>query len=468
MFNPEIYEARRFALMRRLPDGVLLFPGNQESPINFRANAYPFAQDSSFNYFFGLREPNLTGVIDGDAGEAWIFGDGCTLNDVIWRGPEPSLYDRAACAAVTLIRPNAALKPLLQKAIAQGRHLHYLPPYRADTMLQLMGLTDRPAVSLQEGSSVPLRRAVIALREVKGGEEIAEMDAAAAVAAEMHFVAMRTARPGVFEREIVGEMEAVVRRRDLRLPYSIIFSKRGEVLHNPHHHLRLNAKDIVINDAGATSSLGYASDVTRTLPIGGHFSPRQRSVYQTVLDAQLAGIAALRPGIPFADVHRLAARTLVDGLKDLGLFRGDSADVVETGAYALAFQCGLGHQIGLDVHDMESLGEDLVGYDEQFQRSPIFGLSNLRLGKRLCAGMAVTVEPGIYFIPQQIERWAADRKFSSFINYERFRSFTDFGGVRIEDDFLITEHGSRRLGPTIPKGVEEVEAAMTTADSSAD
>ncbi|MDR3511800.1 MAG: aminopeptidase P family protein [Caulobacteraceae bacterium] len=460
MFDPQVYADRRARLRGRLDRGLVLLPGARPSPMNFAANAYPFVQDSSFSYLFGLIEPDLVGLVDLDSGQDVLFGDDIGLDAVIWHGPTSTLAERAARARIDKTRTLADLAPALDAARRQGRPVHYLPPYRGEAVLQLAELLDRPPAAVRAGASEALARAVLALREIKGPEEIAEMERACAVAGEMHRAAMAVARPGVFEREVVGEMEAVARRLDWQCAYASIFSKRGEVLHNPHHHLRLEAGDLVVNDSGVSSGLGYASDITRTLPIGGRFTQRQRPVYEAVLSAQRAAIAAIAPGVRYLDVHRLAARVLVEHLAGLGLFRGDPAEVVETGAYAIAFQCGLGHQIGLDVHDMESFGEDLVGYDGQVGRSPLFGLSSLRLAKPLAAGMTVTVEPGVYFIPQQIERWAAEGRFARLIDYDRFRACADFGGVRIEDDVLVTATGARILGPPIPKSVEEVEAAM--------
>jgi Xaa-Pro aminopeptidase/Xaa-Pro dipeptidase len=460
MFEAEVYVNRRTALRRSFETGVLLFLGNLESPINFAANSYPFRQDSTFSYFFGLATAGLAAAIDVETGSATLFGDDLTLDDLIWHGETAPLGDRAAQAGVERVDRLAALKAFLDNAIRGGKPVHYLPPYRSETLVQLSAILDRRLDEIRAGASHALAAAIIALRERKEPREIAEMEAALQVTAQMHLTAMRASRPGVYERDVVGQMEGIVRRQDWQLAYPTIFSKRGEVLHNLHHHLQLEAGDLVVNDSGANSALGYASDITRTLPVGGRFTSRQRDVYDTVLKAQHVAIEAIRPGVPFVDLHKMAALTLVEGLKNLGLFKGEAGAVVESGAYAIAFQCGLGHQIGLDVHDMESFGEDLVGYDEEVARSPLFGLKNLRLGKRLVAGMTVTIEPGVYFIPQQIDQWAAEGRFADHIDYDRFRAYSDFGGIRIEDDVLVTETAARVLGPSIPKTASDLEAAM--------
>lgn len=460
MFSADIYLQRRARLQAAGLSGLLLFPGNVDAPMNYRDNIYPFVQDSSFRYFFGLNEPGLAGVIDADSGEVTLFGREPDVADVVWTGPQPGLAERATGAGVNRSRPYAELAAILREARGAGRTIHYLAPYRGETLIELGRLLAVPPDEVGAGVSVPLTRAVVSLREIKGAEEIAEMERALTVTRAMHLAAMRAAQPGVAERAVVGEMEGIVRRHDWQLAYPSIFSRRGEVLHNHRHDQLLQAGDLVVNDSGAASDTGYASDITRTLPVGGKFTPRQRELYDTVLAMQLAAIAAIRPGVRYLDVHKLAARVMVEGMTALGFFQGDADAIVESGAYAIAFPHGLGHQIGLDVHDMEGLGEDMVGYGEGVERSALFGLGYLRLGKVLKAGMVLTVEPGIYFIPALIDAWQAEGRHSQYIRYETFRQYRDFGGIRIEDDVLVTEQGSRVLGAPIPKTADEVEAAM--------
>jgi Xaa-Pro aminopeptidase/Xaa-Pro dipeptidase len=315
--------------------------------------------------------------------------------------------------------------------------------------------------AVKSHASVPLIRAIVAQREIKAPEEIAEMEAALLVTADMHAIATRLARPGEIEHLVSGAVEGVARAADLNLAYPVILSARGEVLHNDRHDKRLEAGDLIVHDSGAASRLGYASDITRTLPMGGRFGARQRACYDLVLKAQLAAIDACRPGIPYLSVHKLAARVLVEGMIVEGVFRGDPDEIVESGAYALCFQTGVGHQIGLDVHDMEALGEDYVGYDGTVKRSELFCLRNLRMAKTLHPGMVVTVEPGLYFTPALIDRWESEDRHRGLIDYARVRDFLPVHGIRIEDDVLITASGHRVLGPGIPKAAGEMEAALT-------
>jgi Xaa-Pro aminopeptidase len=459
MFEPRVYAQRRDSLRRALDDGLVVLAGAGEAAMNYRDNPYPFVQDGSFAYLFGLLQPDLVGVIDIDSGEDALFGTDIDLESLVWHGHQPSLAERAARAGVVRTGSPAELAARVAEAVRLGRTVHYPPPYRGETVLTLAALLGRPAGAVEAGASLPLIRALVALREVKGAEEVAEMEAALAVTAEMHAAAMAASRPGVYEREVVAEIERVVRRLDQQLAYPVIFSRSGEILHNHDHSQRLEPGDLIVNDSGAASARGYASDITRTLPVGG-FTPQGRELYAIVLDAQHAAIEAARPGSRFVDVHKRSMQRLVEGLAGLGVFRGDPAEVVESGAYAVVCQGGLGHQIGLDVHDMESLGEDLVGYDEEVGRSPLFGLNRLRLGKRLKAGMTVTIEPGLYFIPPLIEAWAAEERHAAHIDYDRLRSLSGAGGLRVEDEVLVTDTGARVLGPPIPKSIEAVEAAL--------
>lgn len=460
MFQPDIYQQRRQRLAALLPDSLLLLLGNVDSPMNYRDNIFPFVQDSSFRYFFGLNEPGLAGIIDTASGDTTLFGNDPDVADIVWTGELPTLAERAALVKVGRSQPYAALADVLAAAQAAGRAVHYLQPYRGESVLELARLLRCAPDAARAGYSTALTRAVVSLREIKGEEEIAEMEAALRITRDMHLVAMRAARPGVVEHAVVGEMEGIVRRHDLQLAYPSIFSRRGEVLHNHHHDQLLQAGDLVVNDTGANSAGGYASDITRTIPVGGKFSPRQRELYDTVLAMQLAAIDAVRPGVRYLDIHKLAAKVMVERMTALGFFHGDAGEIVDSGAYAIAFPHGLGHQIGMDVHDMEGLGEDLVGYGDGTERSPLFGMGYLRLGKPLKAGMVITVEPGIYFIPALIDAWQAEGRHAGLINYAKFNEYRDFGGIRIEDDVLVTSTGSRVLGEHIARTADEVEAAM--------
>lgn len=460
MFSAEVYQQRRSRLMSGAAQGLLLFMGNVDAPMNYPHNPYPFVQDSSFRYLFGLNGAGLAGVLDTRKQAVTLFGDDPDVADIVWTGPLPSMAERAAAVGVSSTRPYGELAEVLRDALLEGVSVEYLAPYRGDTILELARLLGCTADAVRRGSSPVLAREVVALREVKAAEEVAEIERALDVTGQMHVAAMRAARPGVVEREVVGVMEGIMRHHDWQLAYPTIFSRRGEVLHNERHDQVLQAGDLVVNDTGASADSGYASDITRTIPVGGKFSPRQRALYETVLKMQLDAIDAIKPGITYLEVHKLAARSMAARMIDLGFFKGTPERVVESGAYAIAFPHGLGHQIGLDVHDMESLGEDLVGYAEGEKRSELFGLGYLRMAKTLKPGMVITVEPGVYFIPALIDAWQAEKKFADLINYEKFQEFRDFGGIRIEDNVLVTATGHRVLGAPIPKTVAEVERVM--------
>ena len=460
MFSAATYQQRRSALQQSMPDSLLLFVGNVDSPMNYHDNIFPFVQDSSFRYFFGQNQPGMAALIDTAAGTTTLFGNEPAVADIVWTGPLPTLAERAASAGISHSQPYAALEQALADAHAAGRAVHYLAPYRGETKLELGRLLNVHPAEVAAGFSPALTRAVVALREIKSVEEVAEMEAALAVTGAMHVAAMQASRPGVVEHQVVGIMEGIMRRHDWQLAYPSIFSRRGEVLHNHAHDNVLQKGDLVLNDTGCTSGGGYASDITRTFPVGGRFNQQQRELYNIVLDMQLQAIAAIKPSVRYLDVHKLAAQVMVQGMSELGFFHGPVEEIVESGAYAIAFPHGLGHQIGMDVHDMEGLGEDLVGYDDSVQRSGLFGMGYLRLGKALKAGMVLTVEPGIYFIPALISAWQAEGRHSQYINYERFADMNGFGGIRIEDNVLVTETGSRVLGEPIPKTVEELETIM--------
>ena len=457
MFAPDIYRSRREVLARKL-NGIGIFPANPPSPMNYAHNPHPYVQDGCFAYYFGIPQPSITGAIDFDSGDSLLFGDDPTLDDLIWLGTATRMREWAERSGVAQAQPLAQLKELTKHNA--GRAIHFTPPYRSELAVQLSELLNIPVNAIAAKASVPLGRAIVAQREIKAPEEIAEMESALAVTAEMHKVAMRLARPGVMEHEVSGQVEVVARAADLKLAYPVIFSSQGEVLHNDRHDRRLAEGDLIVHDSGAASRTGYASDITRTLPVSGGFDERQRRCYELVLQAQLAAIDACRVGTPYLFVHKLAARILAEGMVEEGVFHGDPDEIVESGAYALCFQTGVGHQIGLDVHDMEALGEDYVGYDDTVSRSKLFGMRNLRMAKALKPGMVVTVEPGLYFIPALIDRWESEDRYKDVIDYTRVREFNPVHGIRIEDDVLVTESGPRVLGPPIPKSTSEIEAAM--------
>jgi len=457
MFPADIYVERRKRLGEQVQDGVVLLLGNNESPMNYPDNQYPFRQDSSFLYFFGLDSPGLAAVIDVDEGREYVFGNDLTVDDIVWTGPLPTVAERCRQIGIDETAPLDHLQTLLSKAAAQGRRIHFLPQYRADNILEIRQLLGIPPAAIAAGASETLIKAVVAQRSFKSPEEIEQIEAAVDITREMHILAMKMSKPGLYEMDIAGAMEGLALSRGGHLAFPTIFSIHGETLHNHYHGNQMSEGDIVVNDSGAESALHYAGDITRTIPVGGKFSDRQRDIYTIVLDAQEKAIEAVRPGVEFRDVHRLACTTLASGLKDLGLMKGDIAEAVDAGAHTLFFQCGLGHMMGLDVHDMEGLGEEFVGYTDTVKRNPEFGWKSLRLAKALEPGFVITVEPGIYLIPELIDRWKAEEKCASFINYDMVEQYRDFGGMRVEDDILVTEDGYRVLGGPIPKTIEEVE-----------
>jgi len=441
--------------MTQVDSGLILLLGNDESPINYAANTYPFRQDSTFLYFFGLDQPGLAAVIDVDEGTECIFGDDPTVEEIVWTGPVPLLRDRGERVGVTQTAPGDRLAQVLNEAARRGRTIHFPPQYRADNVLKINQLWS-PAIP--PAPSPVLIRAIVQQRSVKSPEEIEQIEAALDISRQMHITAMQMARPGVVEREVAGAMEGIVLSNGVRLAYPAIFSTHGETMHNPCYDNVLNAGDIAVNDSGAESPLHYASDITRTIPVGGRFSQRQREVYSIVLAAQEQAFGLAKPGVEWREVHRRTAVGLMEGLKELGLVKGDPQEAVAAGAHTMFFPCGVGHLMGLDVHDMEALGEDYVGYTDAIRRNPEFGWRYLRLAKAIEPGFVVTVEPGIYFIPQLIDQWRTEGRHSRFINYDRVELYRDFHGVRIEDNIVVTDNGCRILGRRIPKTIEEIEA----------
>jgi Xaa-Pro aminopeptidase len=460
MFQKEVYWQRRKRLHGLVKTGLLLLPGNDESAMNYRANTYHYRQDSSFLYFFGISQPGLAGVCDLDSGEDILYGDDLTIDDIIWMGEHPQMKDLAASVGVEKTRSYGELSEDLQKAISQGRKVHILPPYRGDQVLSLAGLLNCNTAEVDKFVSEAFIKAVVALRNIKDEYEIAEIERAVDVAHIMHTTAMQMGFPGNYERELAGAIEGIALSHGGPVSFPVILSMNGQILHNHDHSQELVEGRLVVVDAGAETEMSYASDITRTFPVGGKFDERQKSVYDIVLRANMEAIENTGPGIRNLDLHLGAARTIASGLKDLGILKGNVDDIVSAGAHALFFPHGLGHMLGLDVHDMENLGEKYVGYDESVQRSDQFGLAFLRMGRELKPGFVFTIEPGCYFIPALIDLWKGEGRHREFINYSEAEKFIGLGGVRIEDDVLVTETGYRVLGTPIPKTVAEVEETM--------
>ena len=457
MFEAKIYQNRRKKLSEQVGQGLILLLGNVDSPLNSADNCYRFRQDSSFLYFCGLDHPGLAILLDTDTGEEMLFGHQQSLEDVIWSGVTPTLLEQAERVGIPVAESIDLLADKLTAAISAGRTVHSLPTCRAENKISLCRLLNTPLPSIAKTVSPVLIKAVVALRSVKGTEEIAELDAAADLGYQLHTTAMKMARSGIYEWEIAGEMEAIAARAGRILSFPPIVTIHGETLHNHRRDHQLHEGDLLLVDCGVESLRHYASDQTRTIPVAGTFSSQQREIYQVVLAAMERARELITPGISYRDVHLAACRTLISGLHSLGLMTGDIDQAVEAGAHALFMPHGLGHQLGLDVHDMEDLGEDYVGYDDKIQRSDQFGLSRLRLGRELQENFVLTVEPGIYFIPKLIEQWQQENRHANYINYAKLTGYLDFGGIRLEDDILLTKTGNRLLGRPIPLQPDEVE-----------
>jgi Xaa-Pro aminopeptidase len=454
-FPKETYIDRRNQLKKKIGSGLLLFLGNEESSSNFKDNWYPFRQDSSFLYFFGLNMPGLAAIIDVDRDQEIIFGDNLTTEELIWQGAHPPLSELAEAVGIKTTQAKNELPKFLKQAA--NRQIHFLPPYRPENTQKLAEWLHIPIQEISFRASVDLIKAVVALRSIKTEEEIREINKAVNISVRMHKRAMQEAKPGMKEYELLGLVNGEAFALGGHLSFAPIITINGQILHNHNYSNTLTNGKMLLGDFGAESAMRYAGDITRTFPVGTEFSPAQIEIYQIVFHAYQAAVAALKPGIRFKEVHLLACKKLAEGLKNLGLMKGNLDDAVNQGAHALFFQCGLGHMMGLDVHDMEDLGEEYVGYTDDLKKSKQFGLKSLRLGKELEKGYVVTIEPGIYFIPQLIDQWQAENLYSEYINYDKLAKYRDFGGIRVEDAYLITESGSRLLGDPLEIEIGDVE-----------
>jgi Xaa-Pro aminopeptidase len=458
MFSTNTYTTRRQQLKTAVGNGLILLPANEESSMNYTDNLYHFRQDSCFLYYFGIDRPSIAAVIDIDNNIEYLFGNELTMDEIIWTGPLESLGSLAAKVGVSTVKPYSELAGILKNAQSSGRTVHFLPPYRADAALKISEWLSLPLASLKSEASVPLIKAIVQQRSIKTNEELAEMEKAVNTTAAMQLAVMNGAREGLTEAELAGKLVGIAVSAGGHLAFPSILTVNGQVLHNHYSHTVLQKGQMVLCDCGAETALHYAGDMTRTLPVDKSFSTRQKEIYQVVYNAHQAAVAALRPGIRFKEVHLIACTQLVKGLSAIGLMKGDAEAAVAAGAHTMFFQCGLGHMIGLDVHDMENLGEQYVGYTDALKKSTEFGLKSLRLGRELEAGFTLTIEPGVYIIPELIDSWAAVNKHADFINYDKLQTYRDFGGIRIEDDYVITPEGSRLLGNPLPRTVQEVEA----------
>lgn len=431
--------------------------GNDECGMNYKDNWYPYRQDSCFLYYFGINLAGLASVIDTETGEETIFGNDLSMDDIVWTGPQPSVAEMAAEVAVSTTAPYKNIETVIRKAITNGRKIHFIPPYRAQNKIKIAQWLNIAVNAVNDSASIPLIKAIVSQRSYKEDCEIAEMNIAAAISADMHLAAMRYAKPGMKEFEVMAKVKEIAYANNGSLSFHPIVTIHGETLHNVYAGNTLKEGQMVLCDAGAANDMNYAGDLTCTFPAGKKFTQQQKEVYEIVLHAHTSSVAMLKPGVLYKDVYLNAAQKIVEGMQQLGIMKGDAAEAVAAGAHAMFFQCGLGHMIGLDVHDMEDLGEPYVGYTEMLKKSTQFGIKSLRLGRALETGFTLTVEPGVYCIPQLMDNWKAENKFAEFINYDTLEKFRHFSGIRVEEDYLITETGSRLLGKKLPMAVDEVE-----------
>ena len=460
MFTDKTYIARRQQLKNKISDGIILLLGNVDSPMNYTDNTFYFRQDSSFLYFFGLDFQNLAGIIDVDSGEDIIFGNDVSIEDIIWMGPQISLKEKSEKVGVQKVEPFRNLQLVIDKAILAGRKIHFLPPYRAENKLLLSELTGISVSKLKDYSSLSLIKEIINLRSIKEEQEIVEIRKACAVGYQMHVSAMKMAKAGVREQTIAGSIEGIAIAGGGMVSFPVILSQNGETLHNHDHSKILQNGRMLLVDAGAEVRSHYASDYTRTFPVSGKFTQKQREIYDIVLAANNQARELTKPGTTYLSVHLAAMEVIASGMKALGLMKGDVNDAVRSGAPALFMPHGLGHMLGLDVHDMEDLGQIYVGYDDEIRPVDQFGTAYLRMGRKLQPGFVITNEPGIYFIPALIEKWKAEKINMDFICFDRLEEYLDFGGIRLEDDILVTETGCEILGDRIPIEPNEIEDVM--------
>ncbi|MFZ4548758.1 MAG: aminopeptidase P family protein [Bacteroidales bacterium] len=457
MFSKETYILRREKLRKSIGSGLILLLGNDESPMNYADNGYHFRQDSTFLYFFGLKLPFWAAILDCDSGNDKVFGNDLTVEDFVWMGPQPTISLQSAQVGVTQTGDLGSLVVLLEEAQNLGRKIHFLPPYRSENKIKLFEWLGIPLVEAKTKASLELILAVVNQRNYKSTEEIFEIRKACDISVDMHTLAMRMAKPGISEAKIAAAVYELALAEGCQIAFPIIATINGQTLHNHYHGNTLKDGDMFLLDAGAETAMGYAGDLSSTVPVNGKFTTRQKDIYTICLESHNKAITMLKPGIPFKEVYFESARVIVNGLKNLGLMKGNVDDALANGAHALFFPCGLGHMMGLDVHDMEDLGEVHVGYDGE-AKSTQFGLKSLRLGRKLESGFVFTIEPGIYFIPELIDQWKAKNHNIEYINFDKVEEYKTFGGLRNEEDFLVTETGCELLGMPKPKSIEDVEA----------
>jgi Xaa-Pro aminopeptidase len=457
---PEIYRQRRNRIRQDIGDGIILWPGHTLQPRNYADNPFPFRQNSHFLYYTGISKPEAAVLAFPEFDHDILFSRPASMDDIVWSGPELSSTELAREAGIDTAEDIDRLGEYLARAKAQGITIHYLPPYQHTTLFWLARLLNMDPGDVSAGASPALIEGVARQRCIKSAEEIVEIEDGLAVSNRMHRACMAAAHPGMRESELAGIIQGIALSAGREQAYPPIVTIRGEVLHNHSYDNILSEGNLVLNDSGAESTRFYASDITRTFPVTGKFTSQQAEVYQLALRMQLGAIGMIKPGVSYRDVHLAAARILAEGMRATGLMQGSPSDAVDAGAHALFMPHGIGHMLGLDVHDMEDLG-DVVGYGRKQKRSSQFGLNFLRLSRSLDPGFVLTVEPGIYFIPALIERWQKEGLHKEFIDYDKVSMYVGFGGIRIEDNILVTPTGAHVLGPGIPKTIPEVEEACS-------
>ncbi|HEX3384832.1 MAG TPA: aminopeptidase P family protein [Mucilaginibacter sp.] len=459
LFEKQVYAGRRQVLKQHFGnDGLILLLGNEDSSMNYKDNTYLFRQDSNFLYYFGLDVPMLAAIIDTDTGEEVIFGNELTIDDIVWTGTLPTVSEMASLVGISKTRPYADIFHYVHKALTAGQKVHILPPYRPENKIKLAAWLNCGLDDVQDFVSKKLIMQVISQRVIKTPLEVAEMEKAVNISIDMELAVIKHTRPGIKEYELVAKAHEVAAANNARLGYPAIITTHGQTLHTHYYGNTLQEGRMVLSDIGAENNMHYGGDLTRTFPVGKKFTEKQKELYEVVLVSMGHAISLLKPGTRYKDIHLAACTKLAEGLKAAGLMKGDPAEAVEAGAHTMFFQCGLGHMLGMDTHDMEDLGEPNVGYTETLKKeTSVFGLKSLRLGRELQAGFVLTVEPGIYIIPELIDRWQAERKYIDFINYDMLNTYRDFGGIRIEDNFLVTENGYQLLGKYLPKSLKEIE-----------
>ncbi len=456
MFSKQTYINRRDTLRREVESGIIILLGNNESSMNYADNTYHYRQDSTFLYYTGIQHPELALIIDCNSDAETLLGDDYTIDHIVWMGAQPTIKDRADKVGIANTEPFNKIESIIKDAVSKGRKVHFLPPYRPDNKILLFDLLNIHPSKQSEEASVKLIKAVVAQRSIKTDEEIIEIEKAVNTTVDMHLAAMRIARPGMRESEIAAEVTRIAEAQNGHLSFPVIATINGQTLHNHYHGNTLKDGRMFLLDCGAETSMGYAGDMSSTFPVGKKFTTEQREVYNIALAAHEKAISMLKPGTTNKECHLAAAKVIAEGMKDMGFMKGNIDDAITAGAHAMFFPCGLGHMMGLDVHDMEDLGEVYVGYNGQ-PKSTQFGLKSLRLGRELEPGFVLTIEPGIYFIPDLIDKWHAEKHCADYLNFDKLNEYRNFGGCRNEEDFLITKEGARLLGKPLPKTIEDVE-----------